>query len=297
MSSALIRFHDLLAAKAAASLPLVIVLVLIVSAMQFVSVSADSRQAPLLILGCLCLAVPVGVWIISYAIKPIFVVRYMIPSVQGWSILLAYLCSRMIQPPEWRLVGRSGRRPPPLLLFPLMVLMLVLIMYPVWYTRSFPKEQFPGINDGKYGYQNLPVVVPLSHDFMKRFHYSPERQRYFFILDWESALDIKSGFFSPQEYKAMDALKRDYHKVFDGNIVQIWDFLRMHDRFLVLVLDDIQTRDFHSARWLEIRIKDSPDYKMTALGVVDGRQLLLVEKQVKGATRSSQIAEPRLGNP
>jgi Dolichyl-phosphate-mannose-protein mannosyltransferase len=297
--------HEVLAIVASTSFPLVIALLLIVSAMQFVWMSADSRHIPLgeprsresapeaslLILACLCLAVPVGVWIISRTIQPIFVLRYMIPSVQAWSILLAYLSSRMIQPPEWRLLRRSGRRPPPLLLLPLMVLMLVLIMYPAWYARGFPKEQFPGISDGKYGYQNLPVVLPLSHDFMKRFHYSPERQRYFFLLDWESALNINSGLFSPQEYKAMDALKRNY-RVFDGNIVQIREFLRMHDRFLVLVLDDIDSRGFHSARWLETRIKDSPDYKVTALGVVDGRQLLLVEKQVEGATRSSRMAEP-----
>jgi hypothetical protein len=161
--------------------------------------------------------------------------------------------------------------------------MVVLVIHPIIRAWSLPIEQFPGANDGKYGYGNLPIVTPHSHDFMKRFHYSPERQRYFFILDWEAALDIKSGLFSPQEYKAMDALKRDYHKVFQDNIIQVWDFLKMHDRFLVLAYLNYQREctphDFHCPRWLELRIKNNPAYKITALGVVDGRQLLLIQKR------------------
>jgi hypothetical protein len=165
----------------------------------------------------------------------------------------------------------------------LLALMAILLMHPITYAWNVPKEHFPGVNDGKYGYSNLPIVTPFSHDFMKRFHYSPERQRYFFLLDWEAALDIRSWRVSPQMYKVMDALKRDYHKVFDGNIIQIWDFLRMHDRFLVLDDADYQRKrrpqDSRRAGWLEIRIKESPDYKITAFGLVDDRQLSLVEKK------------------
>jgi hypothetical protein len=273
---------------------LVIMLLVVISAIQFVSRAALDPQhsqlakqtrpelraeISLVILACMFLAIPVCVWIVSHTIKPLFILRYMIPSVLGWSILLAYLCSRISWPGKSGWPGVSERR---LSAVPLLALSVILLIHPIAYAWSRKKELFPGGNDGKYGYGNLPIVAPFSHDFMKRFHYSPERERYFFILDWEAALDVKSGLFSPQEYKAMDALKRDYQDVFDGNIIQIWDFLRTHNRFLVLDSANYQRKctpqDFHCPWWLEMRIKNNPDYEVTALGVVDGRRLLLIQK-------------------
>jgi hypothetical protein len=132
----------------------------------------------------------------------------------------------------------------------------------------------------------LPIVTSQSHDFVKRFHYSPERRRYFFVLDWDAAVDVRSGLFGPQEHKTMDALKRDYPEVFGDHIVQSSDFLNQHDRFLVLA--DIAYRprrtaqDFHAPRWLETRIQNNPAFNIATLGMVDGRRLLLVEKVVAG---------------
>jgi uncharacterized membrane protein YsdA (DUF1294 family) len=263
---------------------LVIVFLLIVSVIQFVFMAADSRHArlseqrlsksaaevSLLVLGCLCIAVPVGVWIISHTIKPLFVERYMIPGALGWSVLLAYLCSRIVGHPagEWARVSvRMGSGAL------LLALTAILLMHPITFAWTMPKNKFPGVSDGKYGYSDLPIVTSSSHDFMQRFHYSPERQRYFFLLDWEAALDTKRRRPRTWEYKTKDALKREYHEVFEGNIVQVWDFLRTHDRFLVL------DADYQGATWLDIRIKKSPDYKISALGQVDDKQLFLVEKK------------------
>jgi hypothetical protein len=70
--------------------------------------------------------------------------------------------------------------------------------------------------------------------------------------------------------------------VFHANIVQVWDFLRTHDRFLVLDADyqrECTSEDFRCATWLDIRIEKSPDYKISALGQVDDKQLFLVEKK------------------
>jgi hypothetical protein len=160
-------------------------------------------------------------------------------------------------------------------------LTIILLTHPITYAWSFPNEAFPGIDDAKYGYRDLPIVTTFSHDFMKRFHYSRERKRYFFVLDWEAALDPRSGLFSPQEYKAMDALRRDYRRVYRDHIVQLSDFLTRRDRFLVLADRNRPTctpQDFHCPRWLEMRIENNPAYKVTALGAVDGRRLLLVQK-------------------
>jgi hypothetical protein len=272
---------------------LVIVFLLLVSVMQFVFMAADSRHARpseqrfsksaaevfLLMLGCLCIAVPVGVWILSRTVTPLFVHRYMIPGALGWCILLAYFCSRIVGDPEGECARVSVRMGSRALL---LVLTAILLMHPIIFAWTRPKNKFPGVSDGKYGYSDLPIVTSSSHDFMKRYYYSPERQRYFFLLDWEAALDVKSRRSSVGEYKTKDALKREYHEVFEGNIVQVWEFLRTHDRFLVLDADyqrECASEDFRCATWLDIRIKKSPDYKISALGQADDKQLFLVEKK------------------
>jgi hypothetical protein len=270
----------------------VIMLLLIISAIQFVNGASDSRnvqlhneqassadEVSLPILSCLFLAVPLCVWILSRTVKPLFVARYMIPGTLAWAILLAYLASRLIEREKLRFSGALGLKLASVLLWGLTI---ILLIYPITYAWTFRSEPFPGIRDANYGYRNLPIVTTFSHDFMKRFHYSPERKRYFFALDWEAALDVRSGLFSPQEYKAMDALKRDYRKVFGDHIVQLSDFLGRHDRFLVLAETNYwptcTAQDVHCPRWLEMRIQNNPTYKVTALGGVDGRRLLLVQK-------------------
>ena len=277
-------------------LSLVIILVVIVSAIQFVSKAINSRneqlaqdqtssatEVSLRILAFLFLAVPVCMWVASRTIKPLFVPKYMIPTSLAWAILLAYLGSNMIDRGK-SLVSEASRRTISSMV--LWALALILLVHPITYARSLLDESFPGIDDAKYGYGDLPIVASHSHDFVKRFHYSPERGRYFFVMDWEAALDVRSGLFGPQEYKTMDALKRDYPKVFGDHVVQLSDFLGKHDRFLVLA--DIAYRprwtaqDFHRPKWLEMRIQNNPAYKTSALGMVDGRRLLLVEKVVAG---------------
>jgi len=166
----------------------------------------------------------------------------------------------------------------------LCVICIILLIHPITYARSLLDESFPGMNDATYGYRNLPIVTTHSHDFVKRLHYSPERDRYFFVLDWEAAVDVRSGLFGPQEHKTMDALKRDYPEAFDDHILRLSDFLGPHKRFLVLADLPYRPRwsaqDFHRPRWLETRIENNPGFKTTTLGMVDGRRLLLVEKVV-----------------
>ena len=90
--------------------PLVVLALVLFSGLLFLykvyvsrSYQIDKQERPninteisLLVFAYAFLAVPVFVWIISRTIKPIFVDRYMIPSALSWSILLAYLSSRII---------------------------------------------------------------------------------------------------------------------------------------------------------------------------------------------------------
>jgi hypothetical protein len=262
-------------------LRLVMLVVLVISAIRLVFWTITSRgkheeasaaEVSLRILAFLFLAVPLCAWIVSHTIKPLFLPRYFIPTILAWAILLAYVLSRLFERAKSQLSGPFGRKLAPVSLG---ALTIILLSHPVTRAWGRPNESFPGGNDPSYAYGNLPIVASLWDDFMKRFHYSSERTRYFFVLDWEAALDPRSGLSSPQEYKTMDALKRDYPNVFGDHIVQLADFLDQHERFLVLA--DIPS-DLHCPLWLEIRILNNPTYKTRLLGIVDGRPLLLVQK-------------------
>jgi hypothetical protein len=266
-------------------------LVLIISAIQFILKSINSRneqlgqalssapEVSLRILAFLFSAVPVCVWIVSRTVKPLFVARYMIPVTLAWAILLAYLASNLIERVKSQLPEALGRK---LASVALCALPIILLIHPLTYARSLLNESFPGVHDTEYGYRDLPIVTTHSHDFIKRFHYSPERRRYFFVLDWEAALDVRSGLFGPQEYKTMEALKRDYPEVFGDHIVQLSDFLSKQDRFLVVAEINYRPRysapELHRPRWLEMKIENNPAYKTRVLGIVDARRLLLVQK-------------------
>jgi hypothetical protein len=275
-------------------LSLAIIVALIISTIRFVFKTITSRderlaqkqtssatELSLRILAFLFLTVPLCVWIVSRTVKPLFVPKYMIPVTLAWAILLAYLASQIIERGKSQLPESLRRKVTPVVLWGITMLLLI---HPITYARSLLNESFPGMHDAMYGYRDLPIVTSHSHDFVKRFHYSPERSRYFFVLDWEAALDVQSGLFGPQEYKTMDALKRDYPEVFGDHIVQLPDFLSQHDRFLILADLPYRPRwtaqDLHRPRWLETRIQNNPGFKTTTLGMVDGRRLLLVEKVV-----------------
>ena len=277
-------------------LSVVIILLLLIAAIRVVFKAITSRnqelanaqatsaiEVSLRILAFLFLAVPLCVWIFSRTIKPLFVPKYMIPVVLAWAILLAFLASNIIERGKLQLSGTLGRKLASVVLW---VLAIIFLIHPITYARSLLNESFPGMNDVNFGYGSLPIVTTHSHDFVKRFHYSTERERYFFVLDWEAALDVRSGLFGPQEYKTMDALKRDYSEIFGNHIVQLSDFLGQHYRFLVLADMNYRPRymaqDFHRPRWLETRIQNNPAYKTSTLGMVDGRRLVLVEKVVAG---------------
>ena len=164
------------------------------------------------------LAVSVLIWIISRTVKPIFIDRYMIPTTLSWSILLAYLASRLIAVPIFNQeIFNKNRLSQLLLTSPksilLLVIVTILILHPIRYAKSLPKEQFPGFNDINYEYKELPIVVQFSHDFFRRLYLEPK---------WEN---------------------------------------------------------IYCPRWLEMRILSTRKYKLTVIGQVERRDLLLVENQ------------------
>lgn len=281
-----------------------LILIILIAGLQFLltpDTTASFYQAKpkkrnseltLLIFAYSFLVIPVLVWVLSKTIKPIFIDRYMVPTTLSWSILFSFFFSRIIIPLKWtRLLTSNNTKyfitgiTQNILIFSIIPLLLI---NPIRYASNYSIEELPGLNDKKYGYVDLPIIVQSSHDFLKRFFYSPHRNRYFFILDWESAVDESSGLFTPQEYKHLEALKRNYPDYFSDHIIKSQEFIKMNHKFLVLDSREYDKKctskplwkNITCPQWLEQRILNNPIYEVKNLGSIDeDRTILLVEKQ------------------
>jgi len=253
---------------------------------------ADS-EVPLLVAAYLLLALPSFVWIISRLIKPIFVDRYMIPNAIAWTVFLAFAVVRLI-PCIWRgqQITRLSSELSTLIARTLVLIFIaVLLAYPIVSAKRYWRESLPGLDDARFGYPDLPIVVQESHDFIMRAHYSPQSSRYFFILDWPSAVAPASGIFGPEEYKQIEALGRNYPKM-QRQIMQSDAFLAKYDRFLVLDYLDFDKRcppklkglssfftDIHCPQWVEAKLLHNPQYKVEVLGQNRRHTMLLAQRQ------------------
>lgn len=239
------------------------------------------------------LAIPAFIWVLSRIAKPMFYDRYMLPTALSWSILMAYVASRMVNyhvssarvnSLRHRLLTKINTFCVPLFFI------LFLLGQPLIYARAYTRESIPGLNDKKFGYTELPIVVQHSHEFLKRLHYSPARDRYFFVLDWQAAVDKASGLFGPQEYQELEAVKRSYPEL-GKHIVNGDAFLSAHDTFLVI--DSLQFDkecpckvtgvytawdDIDCPQWVEKRLLHNPHYKVESLGQIEGETILLVNR-------------------
>lgn len=252
--------------------------------------NGQNQQKSLLLVAYSFLMIPVAVWVASRLIKPIFWDRYVIPSSIGWCIILAHLISLFF--PQFKEAGNRFVSTQKNIL--LSVLALLLLVQPITFAMQLPEPTYPGSQDNRYGYVELPIAAQLSWQFLERRYYSPERNRYFFVLDWETAIDDRSGLFGSQEYKHLEAIKRNYPESFADSILESDAFLERFDRFLVLDypdydrvcspvvygLDRAKMWDgIHCPQWFEQRLMNNPQYQVTPLGEKDGEYLLLVEKQ------------------
>lgn len=271
--------------------PFLILGLLLVSVVLYINQSPDRQkfetsndnsylisEISLLILAGTFMAVPILAWIITITIKPMLNSRYILPTITiSWSIILAYLSSRILpnfslsQINSERLRAKNLLKNKQSLIF--LILTVSLLIHPIYYAKKVGYySQKPGINDDRYGYIELPIAMEAGHDFLTRFHYSPNRNRYFHILDWETALNNTSSSFATGDYKHLEALKRNYPFL---NSIQSKEFIDKYDRFLVLNEEE--------QKWFETRIKNNPKYKVKLLGTTEGAwgplDVLLVESK------------------
>jgi hypothetical protein len=253
-------------------------------------------EPPLLLLALSFLLVPIFVWLLSKTIKPIFVERYLIPSCLSWIILITSASSRLILEPQLRSILKNLKKSSLSEILANLgnltlctILIAYLLLQPIQASKRYSTQELPGSYLDEYGYEDLPIAVQSSHNFLQIFHYVSEKSRYFFILDWEAAVDENSGLFPPQEYKHLDALKRVYPEKFNNNIIQSDNFLQKYNRFLVLDKQDYEKKcssqgfvggweNVHCPQWLEMRILSNPVYQVQPRIKKERETLLLVER-------------------
>ncbi len=227
---------------------------------------ASSSLLPLLFLGGLLVVLPpIPVWIFSRVAVSIFFGKYMIISTLGWSVLLSWLTRQVLPYAEEPVPGETlrtiflGNRQKKIL----SLLVCGLLLFPPSASLMTDAQSRPGAGEEQL-WVELPIAVEAWDEYLARFRYSPSKDRYIHILDWEAALDRDSTLDAVDDYHSMAALKRNYPFF---KIMQGADFLKQYDRFLVL--------DDKIHRWFELRIKNNPEFKITVLK----DDLILVERK------------------
>ena len=113
--------------------------------------------------------------------------------------------------------------------------------------------------------KDVHIVTHSANSYLTRIFYSPLKDRYVFLLDWDVALDKKNQSWAIDDYHTMAAFKRNYPAYF--KIMEGDKFLQKHDKFIIL-------DDFKNFIWFEHKIRPDANLKFTWLSDT----LILVEK-------------------
>lgn len=258
------------------------------------------------------LVLPLGIWLLSLIVKPIFIDRYMIPTLLSISIFLAHIVDALEVPSrQAALVGGQPSRVGRTIgrfygsAVSRSAFLTVCLVFPIAYALQHQPLHLQHAADHDFGHTELPIVIQEANTFLQNIHYDPDNERYVHLLDWPSAVAAESGTFPPQEYKHMQALLRQYPERFEGQIVESDAFLNKQERFIVI---DYSNYDYaclgpnawysfrrNINRWreslqcprlLEERILADPRYQVTELGFIPRAQaywgaftVLLIERR------------------
>jgi hypothetical protein len=261
----------------------------------------EDPRIHLIIFALAVLLVPIGVWLISKVSRPIFFDRYFMPTIIGWAIVLTHMNTLLFKnlknavslPTRWpKLLGPLVHKGPQILLIIICILMLIRPIQLALVQKE--NKVIFGENYYPEGYEGLPVVCQVAGIFPVYMAYSNDRERYFYILDHDSAMESESGQFGYQEYKHWDALNRNYGSYFKEQIIESDEFLKRFQKFLVLDYQDFdkacppmaenglkETATFHNLhcpQWLEKRILGNPSFKAEVLVQNRHMSYILVER-------------------
>lgn len=258
-------------------------------------ISGPRIRRALLVAAILLLAAPPAAGVFSLLVKPVFIPKYVLPSMLGMAILLAWMADSAanfsLSGPAHALVKAGWA-----------ILLAALVAMPVISAVRQDVDQPP-----LYGVRNsdiaavipagLPVAVENYHLFL------PLRQQafgtpvsYFYVGDPEAAASYAADSAALLHYRGA-ALWKDlgYLPAGSGGAAPEWhEFLARHEVFVVL----------HSPRhfWFDWRVRSNPEYTWHSLGMIGAHELLLVERRspprpVKPGRLLTQASLPALAKP
>lgn len=229
---------------------------------------SDRLRRALLAAAAVLLAAPPAAGIFSLLVKPVFVPKYVLPSMLGMAILLTWIVdsgSRFpLQGRRASFIGAGWAG-----------LLIVLLLMPVLSARRETPNQPP-----TYGVANsevealIPQRMPVAVE--NYFLFLPLRQGttrtdkpYFYVGDLESASSASADPSALIQYRGAALWKKVGY--LSPDYAPDWqDFLATHSSFAVL----------HSPGyfWFDWRIRGNSDYTWRSIGKIGQNDVLLVER-------------------
>jgi Dolichyl-phosphate-mannose-protein mannosyltransferase len=210
------------------------------------------REIPLLLLIPALAAVPLIVYCLSRrsAGSSMFLERYLLASLLGWAILLAHLAHR-----AFLMRHRPGLRKVTWALSAAQI--IVTSVFVAMNVRTTVQMARRAGHEGKPPeiLANIPgderVVVEHIHEFMRWHFYSPQRERYLFLVDPEVGRKEMGG--GLLNHAIMAALKRQFPAQFP-EVMPTEEFLRTASSFYV--------RPSAGFLWTPTRLENNPAFSI-----------------------------------
>lgn len=190
---------------------------------------------------------PVVFALLSYLRTPVFLCRYMLPSLIGAAILLTQLAG---------LSSLRGLRSRPLIAG-WGVTLFTLLACPLWFAGNFPTQPRPHARVEALVPEAVPIVAEDMHDFLEMNYFTKRPDRpYHYILDWDSAIQKTGMLRATEDFKLM----RNWREAgyWSANLQETSQFLHNHPQFVVL--------DNDGFFWFEQRIANNPAFRIECLG-------------------------------
>lgn len=225
------------------------VTVLVITAVwKFSAGTAEKRL--LSAVGLSLVSAPVALYLVSIAISPIFLPRYMIPSALGIAILAAAWVDRSRAARGTAVLVVSGA----LLLLPAATALLA-------HPRGLDVGRVDAIADGR------PIVCDSLKDFLVMTRYSAHPSGPEYPLDWATALASPAG--ATADVRLMQNYRRE------GYLAdQLPDPEAILSQPSFLVLNDAE------ASWFRVAIEHNPQFTWRTIAQVDPqRRVVLVERK------------------
>ncbi|HEX3940453.1 MAG TPA: glycosyltransferase family 39 protein [Acidobacteriaceae bacterium] len=204
----------------------------------------------LVLLAFVMFAAPCVLFLLSLAVTPVLVPRYVLPDSIGLAILLACLAEAL---------GDHLPRPGKLLHFARGTAIGLLLIFPIVSFVAIDDLSTKSYLDVQRVERDLPpdavVVVEWQHDFSRMMRFSPRPTRFFYLLDWNTALHGPRGLIL--DYHLMRSFRQAGY--FASNIEDQNTFFCSHPNFYVLNRD----------QWFETTIGKMPQFAWKRIDILD----------------------------